>query len=196
MRGRISDAATALFLERGFDEVSVTEIADAADVARPTVFAHFPRKEDLLLDRFDDALADLVAAVRDRSPDEPPAAAAAGWFVARALAGEPPLGVRAEYRPFWALVAGSRALRARAREMAEVAEARLADELAAAGAAQPRVAAALLGAAVRAVHLQTVTGVLAGAPAPDPATHAGHLARVLDVVRVAVERLDDREEQP
>ena len=41
-----------------------------------------------------------------------------------------------------------------------------------------------------------MTGVLAGAPAPDPATHAGHLARVLDVVRVAVERLDDREEQP
>jgi hypothetical protein len=58
------------------------------------------------------------------------------------------------------------------------------------------VAAALLGAAVRAVHVQAVTDLLAGGPAPDPTTHAGHLARVLDVVRVAVERLDNHEEQP
>jgi AcrR family transcriptional regulator len=43
--------ATALFLDRGFDQVSVSETAEAADVARPTVFAHFPRKEDLFFDR-------------------------------------------------------------------------------------------------------------------------------------------------
>src|SRR3954451_16518274 len=194
MRQRISDAATALFLERGFDEVSVSEVADAADVARPTVFAHFPRKEDLLLDRFEDALDDLVGAVR--APGGPAVAAVARWFVDRARAGEPPVGIRPEFAPFWRLVADSRALRARAREMAELAEARLADELAVAGTAQPRVAAALLGAAVRAVHVQAVTDLLGGGPAPDPTTHAGHRARVLDVVRDAVERLDNHEEQP
>ena len=192
VRRRISDAATALFLERGFDAVSVTEVADAADVARPTVFAHFPRKEDLLLDRFEEALDGLLREVR--AAGGPAVAAAAGWFVDRARAGEPPLGVRPEYAPFWRLVAESRALRARAREMVEIAEARLADELAAAGTAQPRVAAALLGAAVRAVHLQAVAELLATGPAPDPATHAGHLARVLDVVVAVVERLDGGEE--
>src|SRR5437773_355052 len=52
VRQRISDAATALFLRHGFDQVSVSEIAEAADVARPTVFAHFPHKEDLFFDRY------------------------------------------------------------------------------------------------------------------------------------------------
>jgi AcrR family transcriptional regulator len=51
LRQRISGTATELFLRHGFEQVSVSEIAEAADVARPTVFAHFPRKEDLFFDR-------------------------------------------------------------------------------------------------------------------------------------------------
>ncbi|MDU0367286.1 helix-turn-helix domain-containing protein [Microbacterium sp. NPDC089180] len=67
-RKAISDAATALFVERGFDEVSIREVADAADVSPTTVFAHFPQKEALVFDE-DDAQRDLlVAAVRDRTP--------------------------------------------------------------------------------------------------------------------------------
>ncbi|MFV0548094.1 MAG: TetR/AcrR family transcriptional regulator [Limnobaculum xujianqingii] len=50
-RQAISVAATRLFLERGFDRVTVDEIADAADVGRMTVFNHFPRKEDMFFDR-------------------------------------------------------------------------------------------------------------------------------------------------
>lgn len=65
-RKAISDAATQLFVERGFDEVSIREVADAADVSPTTVFAHFPKKEALVFDE-DDAQRDmLVAAVRDR----------------------------------------------------------------------------------------------------------------------------------
>ncbi len=65
-RKAISDAATQLFVERGFDEVSIREVADAADVSPTTVFAHFPQKEALVFDE-DDAQRDmLVAAVRDR----------------------------------------------------------------------------------------------------------------------------------
>ncbi|MEV8373402.1 helix-turn-helix domain-containing protein [Kribbella sp. NPDC056861] len=46
----ISDVATTLFMERGFDQVTVAEVAKAADVAVQTVFNHFPTKEDLLFD--------------------------------------------------------------------------------------------------------------------------------------------------
>lgn len=65
-RKAISDAATRLFLERGFDNVSIREIADQADVSPTTVFAHFPQKEALVFDEDDEQRAHLVAAVRDR----------------------------------------------------------------------------------------------------------------------------------
>ncbi|WP_419817902.1 TetR/AcrR family transcriptional regulator [Glaciibacter flavus] len=65
-RGLIVTAARALFLERGFEAVSVREIADRADVSPTTVFAHFSQKEAILFD--EDELHDaLVAAVRDRA---------------------------------------------------------------------------------------------------------------------------------
>lgn len=50
-RQAISDVATELFLERGFDPVTVAEVAAAADVAVQTVFNHFPTKEDLFFDQ-------------------------------------------------------------------------------------------------------------------------------------------------
>ena len=49
-RQLISDVATGLFIERGFDAVTVAEVARAADVAVQTVFNHFPTKEDLFFD--------------------------------------------------------------------------------------------------------------------------------------------------
>ena len=49
-RRAISDVATELFMERGFDAVTVAEVAAAADVAVQTVFNHFPTKEDLFFD--------------------------------------------------------------------------------------------------------------------------------------------------
>ena len=65
-RKRISDIATAMFLERGFDAVTVAEVARAAGVSSVTVFNHFARKEDLLFDREEDAVELLRSAVRDR----------------------------------------------------------------------------------------------------------------------------------
>src|SRR5689334_24521679 len=65
-RARIADVAARLFLERGFDAVTVAEIARVAGVSSVTVFNHFPRKEDLFLDRAADAVEVLRAAVRDR----------------------------------------------------------------------------------------------------------------------------------
>ncbi len=65
-RKAISDVATKMFLERGFDEVSIREIADAADVSPTTVFAHFPQKEALVFDEDDEQRVRLVSAVTER----------------------------------------------------------------------------------------------------------------------------------
>ncbi|MET9553518.1 TetR/AcrR family transcriptional regulator [Streptomyces sp. NPDC006645] len=51
---RLSETAIALFLEKGFEKVSVAEIAAAAEVSKPTLFRYFPAKEDLVLHRFAD----------------------------------------------------------------------------------------------------------------------------------------------
>ncbi|MEV6229214.1 helix-turn-helix domain-containing protein [Saccharopolyspora shandongensis] len=69
-RQALADAAVELFLQRGFDQVSVREIADAADVSTTTLFKHFPSKEALVFDEAADHEAELVAAVRDRAPGE------------------------------------------------------------------------------------------------------------------------------
>jgi AcrR family transcriptional regulator len=71
-RQGISDAATLLFMERGFDHVTVDEIAAAADVGRMTVFNHFPRKEDMFFDRDEEGREILREALRQRDPQVAP----------------------------------------------------------------------------------------------------------------------------
>ncbi|MBF6329556.1 TetR/AcrR family transcriptional regulator [Nocardia transvalensis] len=65
----LADAALRLFLERGYGAVSLKEIAEAADVSVPTLFAHFPDgKVSLVFDMDAEREQALVAAVRDRAP--------------------------------------------------------------------------------------------------------------------------------
>ena len=65
-RAAIADAALRLFLQRGYDAVSVRDVAEAADVAVTTLFQHFPSKEALVFDQDADREAALVAAVTGR----------------------------------------------------------------------------------------------------------------------------------
>jgi AcrR family transcriptional regulator len=65
-RAAIADAALRLFVERGYDQVTIRDVADAADVSTTTLFKHFPGKEALVFDEEADREAELVAAVRDR----------------------------------------------------------------------------------------------------------------------------------
>ncbi|RKT09313.1 TetR family transcriptional regulator [Streptomyces sp. 1114.5] len=67
-RQSLADAALELFLERGYDQVGVKDVADAADVSVTTLFKHFTSKEALVFDQDDDLEAALVAAVRERPP--------------------------------------------------------------------------------------------------------------------------------
>ena len=67
-REAIAAAAMRLFTERGFDAVTVAEIAAAADVSEKTVFNYFPAKEDLVFERGQERRAALVDAVRNRPP--------------------------------------------------------------------------------------------------------------------------------
>jgi AcrR family transcriptional regulator len=106
-RQRISDVATLLFFERGFDKVTIEEIAEAADVSRMTVFNHFSRKEDLLFDLDDEGRHDLLAALEKREPGTPPVESLkqfAHWAVAN-------------QRPYvrMSTIEASEALKARAR---------------------------------------------------------------------------------
>src|SRR5918995_4231305 len=66
----IAETAFGLFAKRGFDHVTVAEVAEAAGVSVKTVFNYFPTKEDLLFDEVPARKAALVAAVRDRAPGE------------------------------------------------------------------------------------------------------------------------------
>ncbi len=70
-RQALTDAAVRLFTERGFDEVGVREVAEAADVSLSTLFKHFPSKEALVFDLDTDMESALVAAVHDRAPGQP-----------------------------------------------------------------------------------------------------------------------------
>lgn len=66
-RAEISDVATRLFFEHGFEAVTLAQIAEAADVSVKTIFNHFGSKEDLYFDRADElrrSLADTIAGRR------------------------------------------------------------------------------------------------------------------------------------
>jgi AcrR family transcriptional regulator len=90
-RRAIADAAMRLFLERGFEQVSVAEVAAAADVSEQTVFNYFPTKEDLVYERMGTFEDELLRAVRERPEGETPLRAFVRFILDRsdtAMAGD------------------------------------------------------------------------------------------------------------
>jgi AcrR family transcriptional regulator len=78
MRQLISDTATVMFLERGFDEVRVSEIAAACDVSEKTIYNYFPTKESLLLDREEDSTNAIRTALGPEGDPVSPVSAMVG----------------------------------------------------------------------------------------------------------------------
>jgi AcrR family transcriptional regulator len=76
MRQLISDTATEMFLDRGFDEVKVTEVAAACGVSEKTVYNYFPTKEALMLDREENMAVSIRAALGPTGSARSPIAAA------------------------------------------------------------------------------------------------------------------------
>jgi AcrR family transcriptional regulator len=155
-RQLITETAWRLFADRGFDRVTVAEIAREAQVAEATVFNYFASKEDLFYWRLEAFGSRLTDAVRDRPPGEPALTA----FRRALLAPEPGLLAQAEsgdgeallrLRTVSRVIAESPALIAREQQaMSRTADALAAllaaDTGAAGGDLQPQVAAnALLG---------------------------------------------------
>ena len=117
-RQAIFDAARRLFRQRGFEQVSVAEIARAADVSEMTVFNHFRNKEELFYGGMQFFEEELVATVRDRPSGEPALEA----FRRRLLSGLDRLAkpeTFEEIRVSTRIVGQSPALAAREREMVE-----------------------------------------------------------------------------
>jgi AcrR family transcriptional regulator len=69
-RQLISDVATAMFATRGFDHVTVAEVADRVGVSEKTVYNYFPTKESMVLDTVDVSVERLARALRERQPGE------------------------------------------------------------------------------------------------------------------------------
>jgi AcrR family transcriptional regulator len=110
-REAIAQAAMALFAERGFDAVTVADVARAADVSEKTVFNYFAAKEDLVLHGGEERRAALIEAIRTRPPGTSivePFRAATMEFVER-VEHDPIESIVGVPR----LVAGSRSLRNR-----------------------------------------------------------------------------------
>src|ERR1700712_4004673 len=129
-RARILEVSTRLFLERGYDTVTVAEVAREAGVSTVTVFNHFPRKEDLFLDRADDAAELLRSAVRDHGAHEPDVLASLREATLRLVDERHPLsGLNERSIAFFRTVAASPALVARAREIGSDLQGVLAGEL-------------------------------------------------------------------
>lgn len=129
-RQAISDAATRLFMEQGFDRVTVDQIAEAADVGRMTVFNHFPRKEDMFFDREGEAREMASAALRQRAEGVGPIEALR--LLAHRMMEEENhlLPMFTATHRFVATALASEALKARAREMRSAFERELGEMLA------------------------------------------------------------------
>ncbi len=116
-RQAISDVATRLFMERGFDQVTIDDIAEAADVGRMTVFNHFPRKEDMFFDREQEGHDLAFEAIRSREPGISPIQALG--LLAHQMIEEPSdaFPLFADTRTFVETAQASEPLKARARQM-------------------------------------------------------------------------------
>ncbi|MEU8030515.1 TetR family transcriptional regulator [Streptomyces sp. NPDC049099] len=164
----VSDIAVRLFLERGFDAVSVAEVAAAAGISKPTLFRYFPAKEDLVLYRIADHETEAARVVADAAD---PVDALRRNFLAGLDRHDPVTGLNdhPQVLAFHRLLYGTPALVARAYGHVERSEAALAQALG--GGLDARLAAGQIIAVQRILAQENWRRIAAGEPvaqvAPD-----------------------------
>ncbi|MEI9937401.1 MAG: TetR/AcrR family transcriptional regulator [Pseudomonadota bacterium] len=161
----ISDVATKMFIERGFDDVTVMEVAAAADVSVATIFNYFETKEDLFFDREAAVIEAGRRFILERKAGETITSVLHREFLVAIDAGLPQLMVHGA--SFLRTIEGSPALRARMRLGFEKTEAALAETIAEetaalAGDPTPQIAAAMLVSIQRMLLESAFAAVLRG----------------------------------
>lgn len=136
-RTHISDVATGLFLERGFDAVTIAQIAELAEVSVNTVYNYFPAKEDLFFDREAEVVDRLARIVREREAGESATRAVLGALRRDIEARSPYAGLVEGYERFTRVMHESPALMARLWRMQQLGADALALTLAEEAGAAP-----------------------------------------------------------
>jgi AcrR family transcriptional regulator len=186
----IAETARRLFGERGFDHVTVAEIARVADVAEKTVFNYFPTKEDLVYWRMESFEDELLETIRAREPGES-VVAAFGRFVSepRGLIAERDPAARERLEAITRLITGSPALLAREEQIYARYTASLAALIAGeAGAGDDHIAPWVAANAMMGIHRALVDytrrRILAGVRGPrlarDVVAQAGQALALLE----------------
>ncbi|WP_435284659.1 TetR/AcrR family transcriptional regulator [Streptomyces koelreuteriae] len=189
-RQLISDHATRLFIEQGFEHTTIAEIAAAARVAKKTVTNYFARKEDLALDHQEEFSATLAHAVTSRHPGESALAALRRAFETAVAAQDPVAGFAGP--DFSRMITDSPTLSACLRTLHDQREQALAEALADAAGTQPdditaRTIAGLLGAVHRVLFQRIQNLTLAGHTNDEIATTlAKEAARAFDLLEPAI----------
>ena len=166
-REAIADMALGLFIERGFDQVTVAEIARAADVSANTIFNYFHTKEEVFFDRQAQVEESWSRVVRERAPGESVVAALRHHLLAALARRDPASWLNDELVAFARVIHDSPALQAREREIGEHAREALARTLAAETAARPndlrpRVVAAMVQGLYQTLFTEIRRRLLAG----------------------------------
>ena len=177
---RIYRAAIALFDEKGFENVSVQEIADAAEISKMTVFNYFGTKEELVFKPMQDHFSDAARAVRERAPGESAVEAVRRQLLDMIEARDPSVGLHSELfgRRIRAVIMGTPVLRERAYVLSEKGALELAALLTeeTGDATQALIVAATLTAARQALveehHLRIDAGETVDEVAADAALRA------------------------
>ncbi|MQS14342.1 TetR family transcriptional regulator [Streptomyces kaniharaensis] len=181
---RIWRTAIGLFAAKDFDQVSVAEIAAAADVSKMTVFNYFPTKEDLVMAPMEQHLGEPARVVRERAPGTSAVAALRDHYLAALAAFDPATGLNDDQvvLDVVRLVHRTPALAMRAAAgFGQQAQAQLTAELLAQDPAHDELTAQVAGAQLLATRLTLTTGnqlrMLAGERAADALPDALDRAR-------------------
>jgi AcrR family transcriptional regulator len=192
-RELVRGTARRMFAERGYENVTIADIAAAADVAVQTVFNHFATKEELFFDGRTPWVTGMAAAVRDRDPSVPPLTALR-TAILDAIHHLVVSHTAPERRCYIVTLEASQGLRIQERELVHAAEANLTEALLEAWAddpdapADPAMAAPLMASVCVAAARTLVIGqrpALSGGA--DPEQVAAHVRNLAEATFVGLE---------